>query len=339
MYYFMLGVLPLPIPPSSLEITTPSMNTTVTLINDGEINIPKTQGLREISFEFLLPTVNKYPFSMYHVGNYTAVAIIEYIKRWKDSQYPLPFIVVRMSPAGKFLYFTSIFTLIEDFTFKEDAEEHGLDTLCSIKLKEYKGYATRRLQVKENSDGTKTATVKKERSTADRVKKSEIKPKKGETLKSAARREGHVNYSEVYEVNGIKEPTINYEATKELIIEDINPGTWADELSGMNNNIDKTIALEDKMETLYPKASSAMNTFNNSSSFVQKQFSNSMVSDYFTGKAMYAAPVEATTSVSPNPAKAIMSATYLGAKNTGEGVYSGLKSVNDFIGGLMSGNW
>ena len=336
MYYFMLGVLPLPIPPSSLEITTPSMNTTVTLINDGEINIPKTQGLREISFDFLLPTVNNYPFSMFHIGNYTAALFIEYLKRWKESQYPFPFIVVRMSPAGKFLYFTSIFTLIEDFTFKEDAEEHGLDTLCSIKLKEYKGYGTRTYKVNKNSDGSKTATVKKERSTADRVKKSEIEPKNGETLKSAARREGHVNYSEVYEANGIKEPTINYEATKELIIEDIDPGTWADELSNMNKNVERLTALEEKMETLSPKTSSAINAVNNSSSFVQKQLSNSLVSDYVTGKNMYAAPVEATTSYSANPYEAINLATKLGAEY-GKKDYNTLKSVNKFIGGLLNG--
>ena len=229
MYYFMLGVLPLPIPPSSLEITTPSMNTTVTLINDGEINIPKTQGLREISFDFLLPTVNKYPFSMYHVGNYTAVAIIEYIKRWKDSQYPLPFIVVRMSPAGKFLYFTSIFTLIEDFTFKEDAEEHGLDTLCSIKLKEYKGYATKRLQVKQNSDGTKTATLKKERSTADRVKKTEIKAKDGESLTSAIKREGY-DPKEVMESNGIDASSLDRANSLLDELDKLTPEQLAEEL-------------------------------------------------------------------------------------------------------------
>ena len=60
-YYVFLGVIPLPITPAKISITTPSKNQTVTLINDGEINILKTPGLREISFDFLLPQ-NKYPF-------------------------------------------------------------------------------------------------------------------------------------------------------------------------------------------------------------------------------------------------------------------------------------
>lgn len=192
-YKFMLGALPLPIPPSSLSISTPSTNQTVTLINDGEINIPKPAGLREISFEFLLPTFQKYPFEDYRIGNYTAATIINYIRLWKFTQYPIPFIVVRMSPAGKFLYFTSIMCLIEDFTFDEDAEELGFDTKCTITLKEYFFYGTRRIDVKQKN-GQKTATVKNTRSTADRVKKSTVKNKSGETITSAGKREGNSMY-------------------------------------------------------------------------------------------------------------------------------------------------
>lgn len=191
MYYFMLGAMPLPIPPSSLEIKTPSMNKTVTLINDGEINIPKEQGLREISFDFLLPTFQKYPFATYQLGAYTAATIILYLKIWKDTKYPIPFIVVRMTPTGKFLYFTSILCLIEDFTFTEDAEQYGFDTNCSINLKEYKPYGTRRIKLKQAQDGSKTASMKNERNTDNRIRKVEIKRKDGETIVSAAKREGY----------------------------------------------------------------------------------------------------------------------------------------------------
>lgn len=200
MYYFMLGVLPLPIPPKSLEIKTPSMNKTLTLINEGEINIPKKEGLREISFDFLLPTFQKYPFAMYQIGDYTAATIILYLKVWKKLRIPIPFIVVRMTPSGKFMYFTSILCLIEDVTYVEDAEEYGFDTNCSITLKEYNPYGTKRV---EYNKSTNTATLQNKRSTADRQKKSEIKPKEGETLVSAAKREGY-NPNDVLEANGIK---------------------------------------------------------------------------------------------------------------------------------------
>lgn len=166
-YYFMLGVVPLPITPSALTIKTPSMNKTVTLINDGEINIPKDQGLREISFEFLLPTVQKYPFANYQLGSYTATALIPLLNVWKRTLLPFPFIVARMSPAGKFLYFTSIKCVIEDFEYKEDAEEYGLDMMCSITLKEYKPYATKRIKLKDAPDGSRNTLAQLENTRDD----------------------------------------------------------------------------------------------------------------------------------------------------------------------------
>lgn len=60
-YDFYFGQYRLPVTPASLSIKTPSLNETVTLINQGQINILKPQGLREISFSFMLPH-QKYPF-------------------------------------------------------------------------------------------------------------------------------------------------------------------------------------------------------------------------------------------------------------------------------------
>lgn len=189
-YYFMLGACPLPINPSALNIKTPSLNKTVTLINDGEINIPKDHGLREISFDFLLPTFQKYPFASYQLGNYTAATIILYLKLWKSMKIPLPFIVVRMSPKGKFLYFTSIKSVIEDFTFDEDANEHGFDTMCSITLKEYVDYGTKRVKIKQTQNGTQEASTTNTRSTADRQTQRTTTVRDGETPAQAHERAG-----------------------------------------------------------------------------------------------------------------------------------------------------
>lgn len=60
-YDFYFGEFRLPVTPAALTIKTPSKNETVTLINQGEINIVKEQGLREISFSFMLPH-QKYSF-------------------------------------------------------------------------------------------------------------------------------------------------------------------------------------------------------------------------------------------------------------------------------------
>lgn len=223
-YHFFLGVCPLPINPSALNIKTPSLNKTVQLINDAEINIPKDHGLREVSFDFLLPTFQKYPFASYQLGDLTAATIILYLKWWKSSMLPLPFIVVRMSPRGKFLYFTSFKCVIEDFTFDEDAKEHGFDTMCSITLKEYVDYGTKRVKLKEAQNGQQQASTTNNRSTADRQRSSTVKPKQGESATSAMKREGWTTQEagQILEANGINSP--DYKARIDAMARGSVPG-------------------------------------------------------------------------------------------------------------------
>lgn len=204
-YYFFLGYLPLPITPAALSISTPSMNKTLTLVNEGEINIPKKAGLREISFDFLLPQVTKYPFSHYQIDKYTATLWREYIKLIKEANVPFHFIVVRMTPKGGLtgvLGFTCIKCVIEDFTFDEDADSLGLDVQCSIKLKEYRDYGTKRITLEEArekygktymqghsaSTQPKQATVTKTRSAVGKVVKPQTTIKQGETVATATKR-------------------------------------------------------------------------------------------------------------------------------------------------------
>ena len=214
-YIFMFGVVPLPITPGALSIKTPSMNKTVTLINEGEINIPKDRGLREISFEFLLPQVQKYPFATYQLGSYTASVMIPLLNEWAKTKIPFRFIVVRTSPKGKILYFTYIKCLIEDYTYDEDAEAHGLDVMCSITLKEYRDYGTKSAKIKEvkNSDGSTTKTVSQTntRSTTGKTVKSSVKTQEGDTLANIAKKEtgSFDNYAAVAKANNVAVPEID----------------------------------------------------------------------------------------------------------------------------------
>ena len=56
------GVVEFPITPGELTISNGSKNKTVTLINDGEVNILHSPSLIEIEFEARFPT-RKYPYS------------------------------------------------------------------------------------------------------------------------------------------------------------------------------------------------------------------------------------------------------------------------------------
>ena len=61
MYKFYFNKDILPVTPGSITTTYKNQNKTITLINEGEVNIPKSPGLTEYSFKFMLPWCN-YPF-------------------------------------------------------------------------------------------------------------------------------------------------------------------------------------------------------------------------------------------------------------------------------------
>ena len=61
MYKFYFDKDILPVTPGSITTTYKNQNKTITLINEGEVNLPKAPGLTEYSFKFMLPWCN-YPF-------------------------------------------------------------------------------------------------------------------------------------------------------------------------------------------------------------------------------------------------------------------------------------
>lgn len=217
MYHFFFGVIPLPVTPGALTISTPSLNATKILINDGEINLLKSPGLKEISFDFLLPR-QKYPWVNYTLGDdYTAAAYIPAIEQLKKSKIPFQFIVTRMSPNGKPLDFDNIKCQIESFEFEEDADSLGMDTLCHITLKEYKEYGTSTFSIvnliKDVVEGAiAVVSTTKQRSTSSKTTPKQYTVKKGDTLWSICKK--HLGdgqkYKEIAKLNNIKNPDLIY---------------------------------------------------------------------------------------------------------------------------------
>lgn len=244
-YYVFLGVIPLPVTPSKISITTPSKNQTVTLINDGEINILKTPGLREISFDFLLPQ-NKYPFtnefalakegtaSVYipllntlngnggigtGISKVNNMLNLDKVNDILNIKPPFQFIVTRMSPSGGIRFFTNIKCQIESLTYDEDAEAHGLDVMCSITLKEYKDYgATSSLfdtiqEVASLGVGAATtvfAATSSKRSTTSKSTPTKYTVKEGDTLWNICKQQlgDGQKYKEVAKLNNLENPDL-----------------------------------------------------------------------------------------------------------------------------------
>lgn len=144
-YYFYLGNVLLPIPPKKMELKISNNNKTYDLINNQQINILKNPGLTDIEFEILLPNV-KYPFSTYTNGFQGAKYYLGIIEKLKVNKTPFQFIIVRKFPDNTDIYSTNIKVAIEDYTITDTTDE-GFDNTVKIKLKQYREYSTKTVNV------------------------------------------------------------------------------------------------------------------------------------------------------------------------------------------------
>lgn len=144
-YNFYLGNMLCPIAPSKLQLKIGNKNKTMTLINEGEVNILKQAGLTEVSFDLLLPNI-QYPFATYKSGFVRAKYFLDELEKLKTGKKPFQFIVLRNFPNGKMLFDTNMKVSLETYDIKEGADQ-GFDVVVSVKLKQYRDF------------GTKTCTV------------------------------------------------------------------------------------------------------------------------------------------------------------------------------------
>lgn len=222
-YIFHLGEVQLPIAPSKLQLKINSNNKTANLINDGEINIIKTPGLTDISFEILLPIV-EYPFATYPNGFKRAEYYLLYLKALKKSLRPFEFVVTRTKPNGDHLFGNSMLVTLEDYTIIEDAEKYGFDVGVSISLKEYRDYFTKVLSLNDKtsssnsasgdtissaSSSVKVATVEQNRA-SNKSTASTHTVKSGETLWAICQKElgNGSKYKEIATLNNLSNPNL-----------------------------------------------------------------------------------------------------------------------------------
>lgn len=138
-YSFFMGKLLLPIAPAKLQKKITNQNKTITLINEGEINLLKTPGLTEIDFEVMIPQT-PYPFASYEDCFQGAAHFLDEFERMKTSREPFLFRVTRSRPDGTSLFNDSMIVSLEDYSITEDAK-NGLDLTVSISLKQYRDYS------------------------------------------------------------------------------------------------------------------------------------------------------------------------------------------------------
>ena len=149
MYDFYLGTILLPVAPSKLQQKIGNANKTVTLINEGQVNVLKTPGLTEIDFEVLLPCT-QYSFAKYKDGFKPISYFLDEFEKLKVNKQPFQFIVTRRFPNGKMLHGLNIKVSLEDYTIAESTED-GFDTTVKVRLKAYRDYGTKTCIVKDDA--------------------------------------------------------------------------------------------------------------------------------------------------------------------------------------------
>lgn len=214
-YYFYLGSYLLPVAPSKLQLKIDNANKTYTMVNEGEINVLKSPGLTEIEFDALLPNV-KYPFAVYKKGEFhRAFWYLEELEKAKTEKQKFQFIVSRKLPNGEVLFNTNIKVSLESYTVKEDAKSNGTDVVVTIKLKQYRDYATKTCKVKKKKNKKKKVVKKKTRATTKNTSKAQsYTVKKGDTLWRIAKKYygNGSKYTVIYNANKdkIKNPNLIY---------------------------------------------------------------------------------------------------------------------------------
>ena len=210
-YTMYLDGVPLPITPSKLDIRIGNQNKTVTLINEGEINILKSPGLIDVSFDALIPQT-PYPFAIYPDGFKDVEHFLSKFEELKAEKTPFQFILSRVTPSGKLLFDTNIKVALEEWRIIEDARE-GLDLTVSIKLKQYKAYGTKLVNVTTSTSASSPpiASVTEPRDDSSAPKPKSYTVKAGDTLWIIAKKtlgDGS-RYPEIHNLNRDKIPNPN----------------------------------------------------------------------------------------------------------------------------------
>lgn len=197
-----------PVTPASLKLKITNQNKTITLINEGEVNLIKSPGLTDIEIdELLLPMMQNYPFANYEGGEdgfKNPDYFLDKLESWKNGKKPHTFILSRVSPNGSTLLFdTNISATIEDYEIIEDVEKYGFDVVVKVSMKQYRNWGAKKLVIKKKKSSTKKSASKKKTRKKTKTSAKTYTVKSGDCLYAIARKQlgDGSKYTKIYNLN------------------------------------------------------------------------------------------------------------------------------------------
>jgi len=157
----------LPVNPEEIIIECPADNTRYNVLGLGEIVVPRTPKLRQISWECFLPGTPE-PYAL-TLGSFKKPEFyINLFDTYKNNREQVRFIVNRFMEDGGAIFDTNIKIVVEDFQYSEKAGETG-DFYYSIKLSEYRNYTPQVVTLSATPSTTVKAVATPQRETASDI--------------------------------------------------------------------------------------------------------------------------------------------------------------------------
>lgn len=207
MYNLYLAEVSFPVAPKKIETKIKNNNKVITLLNEGEVNILKSAGLTEISFELEIPH-EAVCYAVYPEGFKCAFYYLEHLESLKINKKPFFFKLSRKGASG--LYQTEYRVSLEDYKIVESVD-YGNATQVAVKLKHYIDYQTTTMRIAK-VNGVKVAVEKKMRIKDNAPNQKNYTVVAGDTLWNISKRflgEGS-QYREIAKLNHIANPNLIY---------------------------------------------------------------------------------------------------------------------------------
>lgn len=205
-YFMYIQTVCFPITPGKMTLKIENKNKTITLINEGEVNLIKTPGLTNIQIdELILPAIQQYPFANYINNKFKGPNYyLDKIEAWKKKKKPVQFKLTRTTPDGKnLLWDTNFDVTIENYEIIEDADNQGMDVKIKLNMKEYRAWGAKKLVIKKKKSNSKKTIEKKKkvRNTKEIAKTYTVK--KGDCLYNIAKKQlnNASRWKDIYTLN------------------------------------------------------------------------------------------------------------------------------------------